>query len=294
MPGREQIIETGPHGPRSVTTAWGAPVAADETGQRIHALAAANNIRIPSGSRIDQYLRSVETNRDLPLLELVRAHQELFLLEYVLQHAAALGAAWRPVIEAAVAYDQVEPGPVDALSKGRDALFEVYLAARCAAAGLGGIRAEPDILCRNGDLTFCMAAKRLKSANATAKRAKEARRQIKLSGFPGMIALDLSPLQTEYLVIESSEKLEEFYELASRRVDELLAPHLPQIRRECQVTGIMGVLAFALVPGYLKDPGCTLLAQAHNSVNFSPAGSREEFHRWYATEALCGNTPALP
>ena len=91
-------------------------------------------------------------------------------------------------------YDAVVPqDEPDSNTPGRDAQFELYLAASCQKAGFGPIGyAEPDITCVVDGLRFCIAAKRVKRVRQASKRIKAAAAQIVKSGQPGIVALDMA------------------------------------------------------------------------------------------------------
>lgn len=76
-------------------------------------------------------------------------------------------------------------------SKGRDAQFEVFVAAICQNAGMLPLsREEPDVTCHAGTIKFGIAAKRIKNVTSIEKHVRKAADQIKIAGFPGIIALD--------------------------------------------------------------------------------------------------------
>ncbi len=76
-------------------------------------------------------------------------------------------------------------------SKGRDAQFELFVAAICQNAGMLPIfREEPDVTCHAGDIKFGIAAKRIKNVDRLEKHVRKAAGQIKDTGLPGIIALE--------------------------------------------------------------------------------------------------------
>ena len=87
--------------------------------------------------------------------------------------------------------DSLLPHEDRSKSKGRDAQFELFVAAICQNAGMLPVsREEPDVICNVGDIKFCIAAKRIKNVTSLEKRIRKAADQIKKAGFPGIIALD--------------------------------------------------------------------------------------------------------
>ena len=89
--------------------------------------------------------------------------------------------------------DSVLPQDNREQSPGRDAQFELYLAAICQNAGLLPVDyAEPDVTCVVEGATFGIAAKRIKSLAQVKHHIRKAANQIGKSQIPGVIALDLS------------------------------------------------------------------------------------------------------
>ncbi len=75
-------------------------------------------------------------------------------------------------------------------SKGRDAQFELFVAAICQKAGMLPLsREEPDVTCHAGTIKFGIAAKRIKNENRLEKHIRKAADQIKKTGLPGIIAI---------------------------------------------------------------------------------------------------------
>jgi hypothetical protein len=89
--------------------------------------------------------------------------------------------------------DSVLPQHDKRESAGRDAQFELYLAALCCKSGMMPVDfAEPDVTCAVGGKSFGIAVKRIKSKKQVLARIKKAALQIEKAGYPGVIALDLS------------------------------------------------------------------------------------------------------
>lgn len=88
--------------------------------------------------------------------------------------------------------DSVLPQHDRGNSQGRDAAFEVFVGAVCTGAQLQPVNwAEPDVTFTLDDMTYGMAAKRIKNLNNLVKRVKKAVDQIVNTGLPGMVVLDL-------------------------------------------------------------------------------------------------------
>lgn len=78
-----------------------------------------------------------------------------------------------------------------AQSKGRDAQFELFVAAICQSAKMLPMsREEPDVTCHVGDIKFGIAAKRIKKDTRLEEHVRKAAGQIKKAQLPGIIAID--------------------------------------------------------------------------------------------------------
>src|SRR5262249_50585828 len=76
---------------------------------------------------------------------------------------------------------------------GRDAQFELYVAAVCKQAGLLPVEyREPDVVFSIGNLRYCIAAKRPKSIRAIDDCLRDACKQISCRILSGFIAMDTS------------------------------------------------------------------------------------------------------
>ena len=89
--------------------------------------------------------------------------------------------------------DSLLPQDDRSLSKGRDAQFELFIAAVCQAAGMRPVvREEPDVTCLVNSTKFGIAAKRIKNIANLEARINKGAQQIQDSRLPGFIALDTS------------------------------------------------------------------------------------------------------
>ncbi len=106
-------------------------------------------------------------------------------------------------------------------SKGRDAQFELFVAAICQSARLSPInREEPDVTCVIHGRKYCIAAKRVKSVARLENRLKEAANQIYRTSWPGIIALETSMAlnrENERIIVPISN--EEFGRLYKQAFD---------------------------------------------------------------------------
>jgi hypothetical protein len=129
------------------------------------------------------FFTALESLRDL--------HQLLFIFEQLGIHRDS--PRFRNVVKhllndsALPQHDQDSPG--------RDHQFELYLAAICENAWLVPVDyEEPDITCFVDGTKFGIAAKRIKSGNASKleKHVRKGADQLKQQGLPGIVALDLT------------------------------------------------------------------------------------------------------
>lgn len=171
-------------------------------------------------------------------------------------HAHCNDPKFRKVVERLL-NDSVLPQQDPEKSPGRDAQFELYLAAICQNAGLLPVDyEEPDVTCTVEDTKFGIAAKRLKSRNPrqVKKHIREAADQIKKTNLPGIIAIDLSfarnqrnkpiisKLQSQWCVMIADAKNNHFFE-----------EHELDIYRWVAGTDVLGVLVFDFTHRLLPD-----------------------------------------
>jgi hypothetical protein len=91
------------------------------------------------------------------------------------------------VLDGALPQNDLEHSP------GRDAQFELYLAAVCQNAGMVPVDySEPDVRCVAQELSFMIEGKRIKNESNIRQRIKKAAEQIEETKTPGIIALDMS------------------------------------------------------------------------------------------------------
>jgi hypothetical protein len=127
-----------------------------------------------------QYKQAVEGVRDVPLME--------FILER--WDSISSDPDFRRLAEKTVK-DSALPEADWQHSEGRDAQFELFVAAVCQSAGLVPVTLEePDVRCTFKGETFGIAAKRIKSIDQLEKHLKKAAEQIQKSELLGFIALD--------------------------------------------------------------------------------------------------------
>lgn len=84
------------------------------------------------------------------------------------------------------------PTPGSKHSPAHDFQFESFVAAVSELSGYEISFAEPDVVVRDDDCAFGIAAKRPGSSRRIEKNCRKAAKQIQQSGLPGVIALDMS------------------------------------------------------------------------------------------------------
>lgn len=87
--------------------------------------------------------------------------------------------------------DSLLPNEDRGESKGRNAQFELFIAAVCQNAGLHPVRREePDVTCHIEGMKFGIAAKRVKNVDNLRKHIRKAAEQVEGTKLAGVIALD--------------------------------------------------------------------------------------------------------
>ncbi len=122
----------------------------------------------------------------------LEAERDFQVLGFVFEQAAAhpTDAEFQRLVRNTIK-DSLLPHKDRGQSKGRDAQFELFVAAICQNAGLLPVaRDEPDVTCHIDGVKFGIAAKRIKSLSNLEKHVRKAAEQIEKARFPGIIALD--------------------------------------------------------------------------------------------------------
>lgn len=142
--------------------------------------------------------------------------------------------------------DSVLPQDDRETSPGRDAQFELYLAAICQNAGLLPVDcAEPDVTCVIQRTTLGMAAKRLKSLSHLEKHVRKGAVQVAKTKLPGVIALDVSFARNPQNVPILSQVQNELYALIAQLHDhKFFDEHHVDIYRWVADKGVFAVLLF--------------------------------------------------
>ena len=156
-------------------------------------------------------------------------------------------------------------------STGRDAQFELYLAAVCHKAGLLPVGYhEPDVTCVVDGVPFGVAAKRIKNVQNARARIKKAATQIIGAGRPGIIALDLSigfnrdnqpvvsPIHNQMLDVINDAQARSLFDALEHMIE-----------RVGRGKGVLGVVAFdfrtRLVDGAWRQHRSAIWLELENS-----------------------------
>ena len=130
---------------------------------------------------------------DDPKFEIaLEAQRDMTLLEFVFDQTIAHGdeSGFASLVKRALK-DSVLPQDDLGQSKGRDAQFELFVAAVCQNAGLVPVDyEEPDVTCSVERVKFGIAAKRIKNISNLKRRVTRAAQQIETAQLPGIVALD--------------------------------------------------------------------------------------------------------
>jgi hypothetical protein len=144
-----------------------------------HNVFVSNTDDIPFGTA--QFFIAVEALRDLQML--------CFIFD---QANDAENPVFRDLVRKC-RWDSILPEGEKHNTPGRDAQFELFVAAACKHAGLLPVEyREPDVVFSIGNLRYCIAAKRPKSIRAIDNCLRVACDQISREKLPGLIAMDTS------------------------------------------------------------------------------------------------------
>jgi hypothetical protein len=219
-------------------------------------------IEIPPNSRYKQYINALETSAVEPKLR-VTSQIEIYQILSALENITPI-EPWKPTIEKAVNYGTTFPYKDARQTRDRDFQFELYIAGLFQAAGITIHQGEPDIICNFYGFKFGIAAKRIKSKQKIHLRIKEAVTQITKSGIPGIVALDLTPLQDSYFSDFPVESINEFEVRASNFMEKVFEPLLREISKRVSNRDVFGIVAFAVVGAQSKNGHTVFISPLHS------------------------------
>lgn len=162
-------------------------------------------------------------------------------------------------------------------SKGRDAQFELFVAAICQNAGMFPVaREEPDVTCHVGDIKFGIAVKRIKNATRLEKHVHKAADQIKIAKLPGIIALDtcvaLNP-NNERITTPIPE--EQFRHLYSKAIKRFVDCYYDNFRDWIRGKGVRGIVIHDQQVRFLPNREWSLVGMTM-FVNFASKNNRRK------------------
>lgn len=212
---------------------------------------------VPS-SRINAYRaafkslkRAVEENRrpDLSLAAMMlHAMVEREQLKIIVRAAAASTdrAAWDEQLRRLVSGMSI-PTPGSKHSPAHDFQFETYVAAVAELSGYKVSFAEPDVIVRNGTRVFGIAAKRPRSKRRIEKNCRKAANQIRQSGMPGIIALDVSFTLYPNQCVNTNDLLGGI-RFVQAAVNNFVRSYYHDLGDACRDDGTLGVLVCLQLP----------------------------------------------
>jgi hypothetical protein len=161
-------------------------------------------------------------------------------------------------------------------SKGRDAHWELYLAAVCQSARMTPIGFDGnDVTCVVEGKPFCIEAKRIKSENKAKDRIKKAIDQIIEAKRPGIVALDMSLAWNEQNrpIIGSIHNA--FVDLKiEAQARQFFDRHRVWIEKRGAGKGVLGVVLFNFLMRQTNDSWCP----HRNAIWFGLAQTAEDLY----------------
>jgi hypothetical protein len=132
-------------------------------------------------------------------------------------------------------------------SAARDFQFESYVAAVCELSGYGISFSEPDVIVRDQDCCFGIAAKRPRSSRTIDRNCRKATAQIKRSKLPGMVALDLSTALYPNQCINTND-LDGVILFVETAANHFIACHYDRLKYLCRDDSVFAVLVSLQLP----------------------------------------------
>jgi hypothetical protein len=189
----------------SQSTTLSASASFDELQSRIKDLEAgleSHGLRLSGAARLPEYRRVLRQATEVgdsiaetsPLMEtvhraLLECHEHLLIVSELSRQPPVPG--WRERMQTALG-GRTLPSEEGARTPGRDAQYELLLAAYLRRAGYTIVLAEPDVRARLNETDFGVAAKRPKSEGGLEKAIRKGNEQILGSGVVGILAVDMS------------------------------------------------------------------------------------------------------
>ncbi|MHB0960443.1 MAG: hypothetical protein ACYC0X_31440 [Pirellulaceae bacterium] len=175
----------------------------------------------------------------------VEAERDLQVLAFVFDCAAKCPAdtEFCRLVKNALK-DSLLPSEDRGQSKGRDAQFELFVAAVCQNAELHPVkREEPDVTCHVKGIKFGIAAKRIKNIANLEQHVRKAAAQIGKSRLPGVIAIDTNvALNRDNQRITSPIPDEQFSTMYRRALSQFIDHFHDRIQDWVRGKGVRGIV----------------------------------------------------
>lgn len=246
------------------------------------AILAGNNYTVSTNSRYAKLKESYKSNDNN--IQLI-AHQEALQFLQILRFIGN-DEKWRSDILLSFTNDPAIPRKDSRHTPGKDKQFELYLAARFKRAEINIVREEPDLLCDIDGYEFTVAAKRIKSRVQFLKRIKEAGKQIIKAKKPGVIAIDISPLQTMYHSPYQILEHDDFRLAANNFLDIEFESKLNEIRKRTSNNKIIGIIAFSMFCAKHSNNHTNLLGEFHNGSRLCKPNTEKATAMWQIVDRL--------
>lgn len=211
-------------------------------------------IRVNPSSRFHRYCGAIDDLRSAAHNESVRmnavdlrllheATYEVQQMDFILEQLSCppLLAGWEKRIQTAVSGTAL-PQDERTDSSARNAQFELLIAALCKQGGHSIVLDEPDVVVDAGQLSFGIAAKRIRSVRQLRKRIRDARDQIRKSSHEGIICLDLTGIHNPahaFLMTDSSRAAANTAQVTADRYAKGIQNRLQGLLGERLVFGLM-------------------------------------------------------
>lgn len=174
----------------------------------------------------------------------VEGERDLQLLGYAFDQCerVELSDSYRRVLRTIV-QDSSLPQADRFESPGRDAAFELLVGAVCKAAQLNPVEwGQPDVTCTWNGAKYAFEAKRLKSVKTLEARVKKATKQIRHSGLPGVIVVDmvLALNPDNHRIRDVSDTV--FWSLYEKNVRAVWSEHEAKVQQIIARANVLGIV----------------------------------------------------
>lgn len=139
-------------------------------------------------------------------------------------------------------------------SHARDAQFECLPAAVCELGGYGVAFEEPDVQIASAEAAFGFAAKRPRRLGGLRRHCRKAAKQIRGTGKPGLVILELSTALYPDGCINANEEIGGVV-LLREATNQFFAANATQLRQFCAERGVFGIAIVLHLPMLLHRDG---------------------------------------